>query len=155
MPKIVHIDRHNIPHSCLRARRPGCKLKPITVFSTRAPPAWWNTSCDRRTRPVCYRSIALFYSSMFRGSMSNRIPSSTCFTRSRERLPIFSTKSALSTVNIYVTLTTLCLDKFASPFSNSTLPGALARLRFDVSAHTTAVLRRLRLNRLFWTTTWG
>ena len=52
-------------------------------------------------------------------------------------------KSDLSTVKICETLTTLCFWRFASPGNSRTFPGASARLRFEVSAHTTTVLIRL------------
>lgn len=38
---------------------------------------------------------------------------------------------------------------------NSTFPGAATRRRFDVSATTTTVCSRLRLNASAWTTTTG
>jgi len=48
--------------------------------------------------------------------------------------------SFLSTVNFWVTLTTLVLCRLPSSFSSLTLPGDLARLIFDVIAQTTTVL---------------
>ena len=70
------------------------------------------------------------------------------YTLDGDNVPIFSSKSRLSTVNSCVTFTTLAFGKFASPILNNTLPGACARFRFEVSAHTTTVFMRLRLKRL-------
>jgi len=89
------------------------------------------------------------HSSTSRGSMTRRTPSKIWRVRCWESVPIFSSRSLLFTVNICDTFTTLCLGRFASPFSSRTFPGALARLRFKVSAHITTVLMRLRLNTLF------
>jgi hypothetical protein len=57
-------------------------------------------------------------------SMCN--PSRTAATDAEFRLPEYSTKSALSTVTICDTLTTLVFERPASPFFSGTLPGALA-----------------------------
>jgi len=52
-------------------------------------------------------------------------------------------------------LTTLAFDRFASPFSSSTLPGDFARWRFEVNEHTMTVFILLLLNTLFCITKWG
>lgn len=66
-----------------------------------------------------------------------------------DRVPIFSLRSLLFTVNNWEIFTTLFLERLASPFLSVTFPGALERLRLDVSEQTTIVFIRLRLNKLF------
>jgi len=53
-----------------------------------------------------------------------------------------SPNCVLFTVDTCETTTTLCLGKFASPTSSSTLPGAFARFIFVVKAQTTTVLMK-------------
>jgi len=89
------------------------------------------------------------YSFISRGLMSSSMPSSTCVIRSLEIEPIFSTISLLSTVKIWVILMTLSFVRFASPLLSITLPGECALWRFEVKEHTTTVLMRLLLNKLF------
>ena len=62
---------------------------------------------------------------------------------------------ALSIVKSCVTFTTLSLESLPSPLGSNTLPGASARRRFDVKAHTMAVVSRLRLKTSFRTMTNG
>src|SRR5262249_44812121 len=90
-----------------------------------------------------------------RGSVRSLIPLRISRTRRADSVPIFSLNWDLSTVKIWDTLTTLCLGRLASPGSSRTFPGAVARLRLEVSAQTTTVLIRLRLKTLFWMTTCG
>src|ERR1035441_7846791 len=71
------------------------------------------------------------------------------------RLPMRSVNSVLSIVSIWDTLTTLGLGRLAAPFSRGTLPGARARVRFEVIRQTTVVARRLRLKTSLWTTPQG
>lgn len=89
------------------------------------------------------------------GSVSRRNPASTSERRSLEGRPILWTSADLSTVNTWLTLTTLLFGRLASPGASSTLPGDAARLRLDVTAHTVTVAMRLRLNKSFWITTCG
>ena len=93
----------------------------------------------------------------FAHSLSNSIcnPSRTAPAAAPLSLPVNSTSSALSTVRIWDTFTTLALGRLASPFLRSTLPGAFALLRFEVIRHTTLVRIALRLKISFWTTTQG
>ena len=90
-----------------------------------------------------------------RGSVTNLIPSRISRILLADRVPIGSPSWLLSTVNTCETMTTLCLGRFVSFFSRSTLPGALSRLRLDVRGHTTTVRIRLWLKRLFWIITCG
>ena len=62
---------------------------------------------------------------------------------------MLSTSSALSTVKICDTFTTLAFGRFASPFFKTTFPGAFARLKFEVITHTTVVPIALRLKTSF------
>src|ERR1017187_1955495 len=82
-------------------------------------------------------------------------PSRTAPAAEPLNLPVHSTSSALSTVRICDTFTTLAFGRLASPFFRSTLPGAFALLRFEVITHTTLVAIALRLKISFWTTTQG
>ena len=87
--------------------------------------------------------------SRLRISVIKYIPSMICFMRRSDNVPINSPNCDLSTVKIWETKTTLCLGKFASPFSRSTFPGVLARFILEVSAHTITVLILLALKTLF------
>src|ERR1017187_5357073 len=92
-----------------------------------------------------------------RHSLSNSKcnPSRTAPAAAPLNLPVHSTSSALPTVRIWDTFTTLAFGRLASPFFRSTLPGAFALLRFEVIRHTTLVVIALRLKISFWTTTQG
>lgn len=96
-----------------------------------------------------------YYSLMSLGISKRLIPSNTWSNLLWDSVPIFSTKSCLSTVNICVILTTLAFDKFASPFSSNTLPGDFALSKLDVNEQTTTVFIRLLLNTLFCITRCG
>ena len=64
-------------------------------------------------------------------------------------MPIFSTRSDLLTVIIWVILTTLSFGRLPSPFLRRTLPGAFALFRLEVRAQITTVLILLSLKTLF------
>jgi hypothetical protein len=69
--------------------------------------------------------------------------------------PAFSRKNCLSRVIIWETLTTDSLDKPLLRGDSATFPGAAAKRTFELSATTTTVPIRLRLNTSDCTTTTG
>ncbi len=77
------------------------------------------------------------------GCKRRSIPWRICSTRWEESAPIFCSRSLLSTVKSWATLTTLALGSVPSPFDSDTFPGALPRSRFEVRAQTTTVPMRL------------
>src|SRR5712692_1252700 len=140
--KFTHADRKQTVNYCATSRPVSTIIAPVSAYHRGSYAETYS-----RYNTLCYSGS--------RGSVSRRMPLRMSRTRLAESVPILSPNWDLSTVKICEILTTLCRGRLASPGSRRTLPGAVARRRLEVSAHTTTVWIRLRLKTLFWTTTCG